>query len=208
MPKILALSTEFRILSAIESGIGTGGFLEKLTDMTKHFVGFRDMLFWRDQSWKSFRACCIFDSWFPVLLSTSVKSSTYLKYGISESLHASFIISRKRMGPSLVPCGTPQCTNDWSDALPKYLTHCCRFSRPDLGYGWSFNDYNYRGWGCERTQRRTMSPDRPSKGVFWSTFQSSLRILFTEGDSCKCCTGGLQLPIDRTPREIYGTYVM
>ena len=95
------------------------------TCITLHFAGFSRSWVSSHPNWKSVIAFAIALSSPTLRLSAIVRSSTYFHLlAIGVVARASFINTRKIMGPSRVPCGTPPLGIKDVDRTPWYLVTC------------------------------------------------------------------------------------
>ena len=110
--------------------------LRKQITISLHFLTFKHMSFCSAHCCISSRSDCIVNWSHIDRDSERVRSSTYFQWLLCADFSTgSLIITRNKIGPSLVPCGTPPLTLPYADWNPPILTSWRQLERKSQIHG-------------------------------------------------------------------------
>ena len=123
-PRTLCEDTRSRGSSLMRKGVRSGPDLSEHITISLHFFGLRFMLLREDHSEMTLRSVRRDDVPPDGMTSDIVRSSTYFQWldSSQDSVARSLIMRRNKIGPSLVPCGTPAWTGNQGDVIFFILT--------------------------------------------------------------------------------------
>ena len=96
---------------------------KKETVNSVHFFEFKLMTLAHDHLFTSFSASWVVELSSAGVISRRQSSSTYFQFEKGDCSWRSSIITRKKIGPNLVPCGTPAVTLSHRDTSRRSFTH-------------------------------------------------------------------------------------
>ena len=118
------------MFSTTKVGGGCSISRRKETIISLHFLGFNFILLVLVQLPITSNSFCSIDTSLVGTISDIVTSSTYFQLlERGDTIFKSLIIMTKRIGPNLVPCGTPALVESHRDTHCPSLTHWRRFER-------------------------------------------------------------------------------